>query len=143
MKLLLIGFLLVLAATFFSSEENYYLPYHEDAVSPTAIQFVNFRHDIIKYLQNKNNHKDGLIEYENISNSNLYNNNIWNARILSDICYIWGISDKKVYLNIFNLLSYSMSLGIAKDGKILIRDHTIPCPDFIPEGSLVSLIQLS
>lgn len=143
MKYVIIVFLLVLVATFFSAEERFYSYSESDAVSPSAIQFVNFRSEIIKYLQDKNKHRDGIIEYDDITHDSWYKNDIWRARISSGICYIWGESSHEVYISIFKMLSYSMSLGISKNGNIVIRDYILPSPAFIPDGSIVSVIQLS
>ena len=104
---------------------------------------MNFRSEIIKYLQDKNKHRDGIIEYDDITHDSWYKNDIWRARISSGICYIWGESSHEVYISIFKILSYSMSLGISKNGNIVIRDYILPSPAFIPDGSIVSVIQLS
>ena len=83
------------------------------------------------------------LEYDDITHDSWYNNDIWRARISSGICYIWGESSHEVYISIFKMLSYSMSLGISKNGNIVIRDYILPSPAFIPDGSIVSVIQLS
>ena len=136
-------FLIIFAFAVFSVEDKSELSSRHNFTHPSAIQFIQVRSDIINYLKDKNNHRDGIINYNSIYPDSFFTNDTWNIRIESKTCYIWGESNNKVYTNIFDLTSHSISIGISHNGIIKLGDVNLPSPAFIPNGSIVSVIDLS
>ena len=69
----------------------------------------------------------------------------WRARIVNGLCYVYGEASPQEISAVRKLFRGSFALGEASAGKLVPSSSygSIPVPDFIPNGSLVSVTEVN
>lgn len=65
----------------------------------------------------------------------------WTARIEGGRCYVYGPASAEEISAVRDIFQGSLAVGRASDGR-LVPDGLTPLPEFIPSGSLVSVIEV-
>lgn len=118
-----------------------------DAVRAAAIaqNYVQYRQAVLHHVFEQNQQAEGDISLDALSLPSGWNDQReWFARIGSGVCYIWGQASWDESKRISVLLGDTHATGRAQNGKLAPgRGQDILLPDFIAEGSVVSVFNLS
>lgn len=67
----------------------------------------------------------------------------WQARVQDSRCYVFGPATTGEIAAVRDLFQGSIAVGRAQGGRILPQPHApVPVPAFVPEGSLISVIEV-
>lgn len=69
----------------------------------------------------------------------------WKARVQDGCCYVYGEATPEEVEAVRRLFQGSFAVGLASGGRLVpaLAPHVIPIPSFVPEGNLVSVVEVS
>ena len=110
-----------------------------------AMNYANYRNAVFLYVQA---HKgfSGDIPLSSLSLPESWRMlRTWKARVHDGCCYVFGEATPEEGEAVRKFFQGSFAVGLASGGRLVpaLAPHPVPIPSFVPEGSLVSVMEVS
>lgn len=115
----------------------------DNACRAVAINYAAYRSAVFTYVYGHREH-NGAVPMASLNLPTGWQAlRAWSARVDDGRCYVYGEASYEEIAAVRDLYQGSNALGMASNGHLVPRTgNSIPVPNFIPDGSLVSVTEV-